>query len=108
MLRSFAVLGFLGGSLFSPALLDESATAPVPRRTEVGKNVYLEVDGEKRRVIVKAEVCLREGALEGLLTRKKMKEHEYILAADVDARHIHAALLAARARAGSPVRFAPR
>src|SRR4051794_19165282 len=72
-----------------------SSAEPEARRTEVGKNVVLEIKGKERRVIVQAVVCLREGPLEGLLTRMKAKEHEYILAADCDARHVHAALLAA-------------
>jgi hypothetical protein len=78
------------------------------KRTEIGKNVFLETEGQQRRVVVKAYVCLREGQLEGLLCRKATKEHEYILAADADARHIHAALLAARAEPGNPVQFEPK
>ncbi len=81
---------------------------PEVKRVEVGKNLFVEIQGERRRVVVRAAVCLREGQLEGLLTRKGTKEHEYILAADVDARKLHTALLACGARAGSPVRFAPR
>ena len=41
------------------------------------------------------------------MTRAGKKEHEFILAADVDARHIHTALEAASAKAGKPVVFAP-
>jgi hypothetical protein len=68
------------------------------------------VQGDKRRVLVHAEVCLRHGEyrLEGLLCRKNTKEHEYILAADLDARDIHTALLAAGAKPGAPVQFHPR
>jgi len=33
---------------------------PKAKRAEIGKNVYLEVQGEKRRVIVNAYVCLRQ------------------------------------------------
>jgi hypothetical protein len=76
-------------------------------KKQVGKNVYFEKQGDVRRVLVLATVCLREGQLEQLLTRKLTKEHEAILAADVDARSIHAALLAAGAEAGSPVSFRP-
>src|SRR5262249_46360286 len=91
------------------------APAPLPRpaktgRVGVGKNVTLEVRGGKfprRRVIVAAAVCLREGPLEQLLTRKGQKEHEAILAANVDARKIHEALILAGARPGSTVRFDP-
>lgn len=82
-------------------------SAPEARRKEVGKNVFLEVQGDRRRVVVKAAVCLREGHLEGLLCKKQTKEHEYILHADVDARVIHATLIAAGAKPGSPVKFQP-
>jgi hypothetical protein len=79
------------------------------KTVEVGKNVFLEVlPGDKRRVRVNAYVCLRMGQLEQLLTRKHGKEHEAILAADVDARHIHTALTLAGAAAGHPVKFQPK
>jgi hypothetical protein len=81
---------------------------PQVKKAEVGKNVFLEVEGDKRRVIVNAYVCLRQGVLEQLLTRKLMKEHEAILAADVDARIIHAALQAAGAEPGKPVQYRPK
>jgi hypothetical protein len=76
-------------------------------KKELGKNVYFQKEGDARRVLVQAVVCLREGQLEQLLTRKNTKEHEAILAAEVDARLIHTALLAAGAEAGSPVTFRP-
>jgi hypothetical protein len=79
------------------------------KKAAVGKNVFLEVlPDKKRRVLVSAEVCLREGPLEQLMCRKQTKEHEAILTADVDAREIHAALIAAGAKEGSPVRFVPK
>ena len=83
------------------------APAPV-QRVALARNVFLEVEGKKRRVIVQAVICLRQGQLEGLLCRRGTKEHEYILAADADARHVHAALVAARAKPGSPVQFEPK
>lgn len=90
-----------------------ACSAPVPaavavKRTELAKNIIFEKTGEQRRVVVKGTVCLREGQLEGLLTRKGTKEHEYILTADVDAAKIHAALVAAGAKPGAPVSFQPR
>lgn len=94
---------------------DTSAKAPPPKpkaadgkRVKVGDNVYLEVmPNNTRRVVVEAEVCLREGPLEQLLTRKNRKEHEAILAADIDARKLHEALVLAKAKEGSPVRWVP-
>ncbi len=76
-------------------------------KVNVGQNVWLEILPGKRRVLVSSEVCLREGVLEQLLTRKGHKEHEAILAADVDARKIHEALILAGAKEGSPVQLFP-
>jgi hypothetical protein len=97
-------------TLFLAAVPAAVADDPKPdvKAKEIGKNVFFETEGEQRRVVVKAYVCFREGQLEGLLCRKFTKEHEYILAADADARHIHTALLAARAKPGSPVQFDPK
>jgi hypothetical protein len=74
---------------------------------EFGPNVILETQGAKRRVILKATVCLREGVLEGLLTIEAKKTHEYILSIDADGLLIHTTLLAAGARQGQPVQFDP-
>jgi hypothetical protein len=112
-MKTASVLLILLGAL--PALSLAFAPAPLPRRSEVrrvevAKNVTLEVQSgrarkTRRRVIVAAVVCLREGCLEHLLTRKGRKEYEAVLAADVDAREIHKALLLAAAEPGSPARF---
>lgn len=89
-----------------------SAPKPEPaeegKRVKVGENVYLEILPVSRRVLVNAEVCLREGPLEQLLTRKNRKEHEAILSADIDARKLHEALILAKAKEGSPVRWLPK
>lgn len=80
-----------------------------PKRVDVGKNIVLEIPASgPRRVRIASEVCFREGPLELLLCRKNTKEHEAILAADVDARQIHTALLAAGAKVGSPVKWEPK
>ncbi len=71
------------------------------------ETLWLENLGERRRVLVEAKVCLREGqfGLECLLCRKHTKEHESILSTEVNAKDIHSALLAAGAKEGSPVQF---
>jgi hypothetical protein len=70
------------------------------------KTLYLETRPDKsRRVLLVAEVCLREGPLEVLLCKNGTKEHEAIIRTAVDARLIHAALVAAGAKPGSPVQF---
>jgi hypothetical protein len=95
----------------APAAKGEPAAKAVEaKKTPLNKQktLFLEVlpTGE-RRVLIESEVCLREGQLELLLTRKQTKEHEAILSADVDARAVHSALLAAGAKAGTPVRYQP-
>jgi hypothetical protein len=91
----------------APARKDEEKKEP-PKQVAVGKNVTMEIEGGVRRVVVKAYVCLRVGQLEQFLTRKRTKEHEAVLAADVDAREIHTALLLAGAEPGNPVKFDPK
>jgi hypothetical protein len=78
------------------------------KRKQIGKDLFFEIDGDDRRVIASAAVVLRQGQLEGLLCRKNTKEHEYILATQADARQIHAALVVAGAKPGSPVQFQPK
>ena len=74
---------------------------------QIGKHIKLDVKGKRRRVLVDARICLREGSygLETLLCRSGTKEHESILATDADARLIHFALVAAGATPGSPVKY---
>lgn len=78
------------------------------KRVNLAKNIDLEVEGQVRRVLVSAKVCLRQGQLEQLLTRSRTKEHEAVLVAGIDARELHKALLLAGASAGSPVQFQPK
>jgi hypothetical protein len=73
---------------------------------ELGHNLWF--DRKEKRVIFKARVVLREGALEHLVCLKGTKEHEAIVSTDAPARQIHAALLLTGAEAGHPVRFAPQ
>jgi hypothetical protein len=81
----------------------------VVRRVDLGKSITLEVGpDDRRRVLVQAAVCFREGPLEQLLCRANTKEHEAILHADIDARQLHAALLAAGAKVGGPVKYEPK
>ena len=94
---------------------DGAPTRPEPKpavetkKVQLYKNITLEVSPDKtRRVLVNAEVCLRQGILEQLLTKKRTKEHEAILAADIDARDLHAALMVAGAEPGKPVSYDPK
>jgi hypothetical protein len=88
---------------------DDAKAAGESKKVQVGKNVTLEVMPDKsRRVLVNAKVCLREGNLEQLLTKARTKEHEAILAADIDARDLHKALILTGAEEGKPVSYDPK
>jgi len=110
--------GIVGGLLLAAVLAcpagchgeppAETKKAPEAKKVPVGKNVTLVIQGDKRFVQVETYVCLREGALEQLLTIAKKKEHEAILAAEIDSRDLHKALLLAGAEAGSPVKYQPK
>src|SRR5262249_53214914 len=93
-----------------PALDPKKPVLPAKGKiVPFGKNVFVEfLAGDKRRVLVNAYVCRRTDLLEQLLCRKDTKEHEAILASEVDARLIHGALIVAKAKAGSTVQFAPK
>lgn len=85
---------------------------PLPKGAKAIKDglpIYIETRGDGTKVVhVMAEVCLRQGPLEVLLTRQNRKEHEAILRVDVDGRMIHTALLAIGAEAGTPTQFQPK
>jgi hypothetical protein len=109
LLATVALVGGPGCEGDAPPTAPESKKSPEVKKVPVGKkNINLVIQGDKRTVQVDTEVCLREGALEQLLTRKGTKEHEAILAADIDARDLHKALLLTGAEPGSPVTYQPR
>jgi hypothetical protein len=117
----FLLLSLLAGAgcrdgSSEPARKVEVTSIPMPpaptadegNKVLVGDNVFLQIlPKDRRRVLISAEVCLRRGPLEMLLTRKGGKEHEAVLAANIDARKVHEALILAKAQPGSPVRFEP-
>jgi hypothetical protein len=85
---------------------DAGAILPDPSWKALGPSLWFDPKG--RRLIVRARVVLREGALEHLLCLKGTKEHEAILATDAAPYQIQAGLLATGARKGEPVQFVPK
>lgn len=113
LLASFAAL-LVGGSLFAQDAPKGEALPALPKADaksvltplQPDKSLYLETKPDKsRRILVEAEVCLREGPLEVFLTKKGTKEHEAILKIATDARFIHASLDAIGAKVGTPVQY---
>src|SRR5947209_20093416 len=70
---------------------------PDPAWKPLGKSVWF--DAKQRKLIVRARVALREGALEHLLCLEQTKEHQSVLATDAVPRLIHSGLILA---AGEP------
>ena len=84
-----------------PAAASDPALVPLnPQGTVL-------LDAAGKRLLLKAEVCLREGLLEMLACLKQSKEHESILSVDTKAQIVHAGLLALGVEAGKPVQFVP-
>jgi hypothetical protein len=81
---------------------------PEAKKVELKRNIFLETQGDKRRVVIKAMVCNRQTILEQLLTKKGAKEHESVLSAEIDARDLHTVLLLAGGEPGTPVVFRPK
>lgn len=79
---------------------------PDPAWKPLGRDIWF--DREGKRVVLRAQVALREGALEHLLCKRHTKEHEAILATEAPPKMIHAGLLLTGARPGRPVQFRPK
>jgi hypothetical protein len=106
-LFSFAVLTVVL-LLASSEAGGQKGDPPKVKKVDVGKNVWLEIEGDKRRVCLSGVVCRTKGFLEQVLCKKETKEHEAIVSADIDAAKVHFALTLAGAEAGSPVKFVPK
>src|SRR5437588_6725568 len=65
------------------------------------------LDTKRKAVVVDGQVCLREGQLEMFACPKGTKEHESVLSLNCQAEELHAGLLAAGAKPGTPVKFDP-
>jgi hypothetical protein len=109
-LAGIALLSLPGLACFHEAGAQKDPDPPkaATKKVEVAKNVFLEIEGQTRRVLINALVCRRTDMLEQLLCRKMTKEHEAILSADIDAKVVHATLVACGAEPGSPVKFDER
>jgi hypothetical protein len=65
------------------------------------------LDAKRKAVVVDGQICLRQGQLEMFACPKGTKEHESIVALNCQAQEVHAGLLAAGAKPGTPVSFNP-
>ena len=65
------------------------------------------LDTKRKAVVVDGQVCLQAGQLEMFACPKGTKEHESVVSLNCLAEHVHAGLLAAGAKSGTPVAFNP-
>lgn len=83
----------------------KSAADPVLVALNPQGTVLLDAAG--KRLLLKGEVCMREGLLEMLACLKQSKEHESIVSVETKAQIVHAGLLAIGLEPGKPVQFVP-
>jgi hypothetical protein len=76
------------------------------KRLSPNHDVWL--DTKRKAVVIDGEVCLREGQLEMFACPKGTKEHESIVSLNCLPQDVHAGLLAAGAKTGTPVKFDPK
>jgi hypothetical protein len=91
---------------------DDAKTAPerpiaIDKLTPLNPQATVLLDKPGRRLVLKGEVCLREGVLEMLVCLKRTKEHESIFAVDTKAQIVHAGLIALGFEPGKPAQFMP-
>lgn len=89
------------------AAQEKTAVAEPPAPVALNPEQTVLLDKPNQRLLLKAEICLREGVLEMLLCGAQTKEHESILTIHAQAHVIHAGLLALGAKPGRPVQFQP-
>lgn len=89
----------------------QAASAAVDSAPEGLKKLFdksdVWLDTKRKAVVVDGQVCLQAGQLEMFACPKGTKEHESIVSLNCMAEHVHAGLLAAGAKPGTPVAFNP-
>jgi hypothetical protein len=91
-----------------PATEKPTDTAVPPNLVRLSKTHDVWLDTKRKAVVIDGVVCLREGQLEMFACPKGTKEHESILALNCLPEEVHAGLLAAGAKTGTPVKFDPK
>lgn len=117
MYQRLVLTVLLAAVLFGPACDDPHAQAPVVDPTPTAPSGpatlghppaapieldHMTIDPAGRRIVIQAEVCLRQGLLELLLCGWGSKEHESILHTQVQPSALHAGLLALGLAPGKP------
>jgi len=91
----------------SDAVAQSQASGTPEGLTKLSEKNDVWFDGKRNAVVVDGQVCLRAGQLEMFACPKGTKEHESVVSLNCLAEEVHAGLLAAGAKPGSPVSFNP-
>ncbi len=106
MLAAIALLAAIGPAGQAPPAPRPDDFKPDASWRPLGAALWFDPAG--RRLLLRAQVVLREGPLEHLICLKGTKEHEAILATKAVPRQIHAGLLLTGAEPGGPVQYVPK
>lgn len=107
MMRSCTLLLVLALSLSTTGLWSQETGDQVAKLVPLNPQKTVLLDAAGKRLLLKSEVCLRDGLLEMLVCLKRTKEHEAILSLDSKAQIVHAGLLAIGLEPGKPVQHLP-
>ncbi len=103
-LVAIAVISVAAARLFADE--PKAPVEPTPEgRVKLFPKSDVWLDKNRKAVVVDGQVCLREGQLEMFACPRGTKEHESIVALNCQSQDVHAGLLAAGAKPGSPARF---
>ncbi len=111
--RVFAGLALVAVLLVPPLAMSQDPPATQGAATpdhlvKLSQSGEIWLDTKRKAVVVDGQVCLREGQLEMFACTKGTKEHESIVSVNCQAEEVHAGLLAAGAKPGTPVSFDPQ
>lgn len=92
----------------APRTITADDEPPPTELVRLSKTNEIWFDSKRKAVVVDGQVCLREGQLEMFACPKGTKEHESVVSLNCKAEEVHAGLLRAGARQGTPVSFDPK
>jgi len=90
-----------------PSVASKPLAADPPGMKRLLPDANAWIDPKSHRVVIDGTVCLQTGTLEMFACLTGTKEHESVVAVDVPAHAIHAALIAMGGKPGSPAKFRP-
>jgi len=104
VLTGWVVVAIAAGPAKKDAPKPDTSAATKPARKTI-RFKHLSVDLARRQIVMSAEVCTREGALEFLVCKAGTKEYESVLKTSAPGARLHGALLMLGLTQGKPARW---